>query len=153
MTAPILYKVLVDGKSCHGGTMTWSLPSGGKPGDWHEVDRVDMCKSGLHLTSVPEAWWKDGAKLFETEAEGVIGNPSDTKVAAKRVRLVREVSAIQYTERRGVRVLRGDVDLGDGSGSGYGDGYGDGDGSGSGYGYGDGYGDVISSKASRPGVP
>jgi hypothetical protein len=25
-----LYKVLVNGQSCHGGSLTWSLPSDGK---------------------------------------------------------------------------------------------------------------------------
>jgi hypothetical protein len=142
----ILYKVLVAGKSCHGGSLTWSLPkrSGSKwtPGDWHDVPTVSLCNSGLHLTSLPEAWWKDGATLYEVEAEGVVGNAADTKVAAKRVRLLREVTAEEYASRRGVVVVRGKADLGSGSGSGdrYGYGYGDGYGDGSGYGYGDGSG-------------
>lgn len=33
-----LYKILVDGKSCHGGDLVWSLPKGKKKGDWHTVD-------------------------------------------------------------------------------------------------------------------
>ena len=137
-----LYKVLVGGRSCHGGDLAWSLPADGKPGDWHEVASTKMCERGLHLTSVPEAWWKDGAQLFEAEAEGLSGDPASTKVVAKRARLVRPVTAEAYAATRSVLALRGRIDLGscDGEGSGDGDGYGSGDGSGYGYGYGSGSG-------------
>jgi hypothetical protein len=137
-----LYKVLVAGRSCHGGDLAWSLPSNGEPGSWHEVARVELCHSGLHLTSLPEAWWKEGATLYEAEAEGVVGDDAAEKVAAKRVRLIREVSTNEYAAARGVTVARGSADLGSGYGSGDGDGYGYGAGSGdgSGYGAGSGYG-------------
>jgi hypothetical protein len=36
-----LYKVLVNGQSCHGGSLTWSLPSDGKLNyEWHGVVSV-----------------------------------------------------------------------------------------------------------------
>ncbi|MBK9272828.1 MAG: hypothetical protein IPM48_14680 [Saprospiraceae bacterium] len=53
-----LYKILVDGRSCHGGDLKWSLPTkkGNKwiPGEWHEVKGdLKICERGLHLTKKP----------------------------------------------------------------------------------------------------
>lgn len=149
--AVMLFKVLVGGRSCHGGDLAWSLPrlvaGAWVPGDWHEVQRVDLCREGLHLTSVPEAWWKPGATLYAVEAEQVSGDAAaETKVVARRVRLLRVVAPSEYAETRGVRVVAGRVDYGygDGYGSGYGDGYGDGSGYGEGEGSGDGDGyDIV----------
>lgn len=106
--APLkLYKVLVDGRSCHGGRMAWSLPTKGTdgswtPGEWHEVDGpVVLCRSGLHLTDSPQHWWIDGATAYEVEAEGVVGDPNrtpDRKVAARRVRLLRPVGPEVFSD-------------------------------------------------------
>ena len=69
-----LYKILVDSKSCHGGDLTWSLPKkDGKkwiPGDWHKVDTVKICNSGLHLTDKPYTWYKWGCSCYEAEVKG-----------------------------------------------------------------------------------
>ena len=94
---PKLYKILVGGRSCHGGDLTWSLPVEGKPGAWHEVETVEICQSGLHLTDDPASWWKPGCQIFEAEAEGVEGDVSagDRKVVAKRARLLREVTSAE----------------------------------------------------------
>jgi hypothetical protein len=87
-----LYKVLVDGKSSHGGNLTWKLPKGLKPGAWHEVEgEVQICYNGLHLTTDPAVWWKKDCKIYEVEAEGVVADATD-KCAAKRVRLLKELS-------------------------------------------------------------
>lgn len=106
--APLkLYKVLVDGRSCHGGRMAWSLPTKGAdgswtPGGWHEVGGpVVLCRSGLHLTDSPAHWWLDGATAYEVEAEGVVGDPDampDRKVAARRVRLLRPVDPSAFVD-------------------------------------------------------
>src|SRR3989338_8109262 len=53
-----LYKVLVDGRSCNGGNMEWSLPSVKGPGKWHQFDgQIEICRSGLHLTTAPYQSW------------------------------------------------------------------------------------------------
>jgi hypothetical protein len=90
-----LYKILVDGKSCHGGTMKWSLPKkkGKKwtPGEWHEhVGEVKICATGFHLTTEPFKWYKWGCTAYEAEAEGIESWEND-KCACKRVRLLKEV--------------------------------------------------------------
>ena len=46
-----LYKILSPaGTACHGGTGTWNLPKGGKPGEWMpHVPCVGLCMRGYHL--------------------------------------------------------------------------------------------------------
>jgi hypothetical protein len=100
--APVtpLYKVLVNGCSVHGGTLEWSLPEDGKPGDWHEVQGpLVQCENGLHLTLDPSHVWhphRFGAspEAYLVEAEGIeIGDPAhDPEVVARRVRLLRRLT-------------------------------------------------------------
>lgn len=46
-----LYKVTgPNGEPLHGGAGRWSLPNGDEPGAWWDVDTVEACRSGLHLT-------------------------------------------------------------------------------------------------------
>ena len=101
---PQLYKVLVDGKSCHNGSLLWSLPVDGKPGEWHEVTgTLVLCSHGLHLTDDPARWWKTGCRVYLVEAEGVEGtcaDREDRKVVARRVRLMRETSAAELEDLR-----------------------------------------------------
>jgi len=88
-----LYKVLVDGKSCHGGTMEWSLPQGDAPGEWHRYDgALKICERGIHLTRNPMAWYKHRARIFEAEADGIAEWQGD-KCVAQAARLIREVEA------------------------------------------------------------
>lgn len=117
--APLkLYKVLVDGRSCHGGKMLWSLPTKGAdgswtPGEWHEVDGPAVIgRSGLHLTDSPQHWWLDGATAYEVEAEGVVGDPDavpDRKVAARRVRLLRPVDPSGFLDAAETARLREEI--------------------------------------------
>jgi len=83
------YKVLKNGKSLKGGSLEWSLPEDGKPGEWHEVKGVlSLCDNGLHITKTPIVWWEDGAECFEVEWAGdKIGD--DNKAVVRKCRLVR----------------------------------------------------------------
>ena len=60
--AVALFKVLVDGKPCHGGDGAFEYPAAGKPTP--EVDAPRCCDSGYHLTSDPLRWWKPKAQLW-----------------------------------------------------------------------------------------
>lgn len=93
------YKVLdLDGKSCQGGTLTWSLPrqektGEWKPGKWHEVDgELRQCSNGLHLTNEPE---QRGSAYRETlylaEVDGETVGPFRDELVCRKVRLVRRV--------------------------------------------------------------
>jgi Asp-tRNA(Asn)/Glu-tRNA(Gln) amidotransferase A subunit family amidase len=94
-----LFKVLVDGKSCHGGNLAWNLPKGKTTGEWHDYKGdLKMCESGLHVTTAPEAWWKPNCKFYLAEAEGISGE-QDNKLLCRRVRLVREVAIPDYLQR------------------------------------------------------
>ena len=90
-----LYKVLVDGKSCNGGKLEWSLPTlkGKKwiPGDWHTVEgELSMCSKGIHLTKQPyQFWYKWGCKVFEAEGKEIVSE-QEGKVLVRSARLLRE---------------------------------------------------------------
>lgn len=57
-STPVLYKVVMDGCSVYGGDLEWSLPTDGKPGDWHAVEGdLVQCRNGLHLTNNPRRRW------------------------------------------------------------------------------------------------
>ena len=90
-----LYKVLIDGKSCHGGNLEWSLsalqPDGSYlPGNWHEVEgEISVCNNGLHLTTNPwGVWMKWTATVYEAEGDGD-SDTSEDKTAFRRARLLR----------------------------------------------------------------
>src|SRR5947207_13377532 len=92
MATETYYKILVDGSSCHGGSMKWSLPDGDKPGDWHEVPgKISLCSNGLHLTSRPIAWWKHGAEAYLAEVGEIFGRDKD-KIVTNRARLLRRLT-------------------------------------------------------------
>ena len=86
-----LYKILIEGKSCHGGNMIWSLPKNGKTGAWHEVKGdLKICEKGIHLTTKPFNWYKWGCTCYEAEAQDIITWEKD-KCVARKVRLIKEV--------------------------------------------------------------
>lgn len=92
------YKVLVGGKSCHGGDMTWSLPSDKEPGEWHAVDgKIVLCQTGLHVTTDPNHWWKDGCSVYEVEIDGEIGGRDDekAKIVVPKARLLTLVKVLK----------------------------------------------------------
>lgn len=98
--AKALYKVLVDGCSVHGGDLTWSLPNGAKPGEWHEVEgEIEPCRTGLHLTNDPARWWRDSAEVYLVETAGkLVPVAHDDKVVASKARLVRRLTWAELAE-------------------------------------------------------
>ena len=99
----ILYKVLEDGKSVHGGNLTWSLPTpdgdnGFLPGDWHEVwGQVVICRNGLHLTTNPYGRWMTfNASVYEAEGAGDVVRDGDTLSGIARVVVVLGLSGLIY---------------------------------------------------------
>lgn len=92
------YKILVDGKACHGGKFTYDLPKptpvpGWIPGRWHVLEggSPELCVRGFHTTSQPALWWKQDAVCYLTETEGVTGSEGDKQVCS-RIRLLRPLT-------------------------------------------------------------
>jgi hypothetical protein len=97
-----VYKVLKDGKSCHGGTHTWDLPQENDgtttPGAWQELpESVELivCESGFHVTTDPESWLLPFSQVYEAETddENIIDDDlyrrEGDKTIHRRVRLLR----------------------------------------------------------------
>ena len=98
-----LYKILVNGKSCHGGDMAWSLPretSPGHydPGQWMGVEGdLSICNRGIHLTNEPFNWYKWGCTAYEAEAEDFGGEQTAPhKIVCRKARLIRPVAHPQW---------------------------------------------------------
>ena len=94
------YKILVDGKSCHGGDLKWSLPKkdGEKwiPGEWHEViGTTEMCRVGLHVTTKPYNWYKWNCECYEAGIDAAIDH-GDDKVLCRKARLIKPVAHPQW---------------------------------------------------------
>ncbi|MCA1670326.1 MAG: hypothetical protein LC793_23680, partial [Thermomicrobia bacterium] len=84
------YKVLVDGKSAHGGDYAWSLPHGEKPGQWTPtIAHPRICETGWHLTTAPMRWAKIGMQVYAAQP-GAIRDHKGDKIVTTRTRLLRE---------------------------------------------------------------
>lgn len=95
------YKVLVGSQSCHGGKYTWDLPSESSglytPSIWNTyVAKLELCSKGLHVTTNPSLWWKDGCTVYEVKVEGECGGKDEkkSKFVYPRVQLLRPVKMI-----------------------------------------------------------
>lgn len=95
------YKVLLDGKACHGGDLEYSLPvqqpdGSWQPGEWHTMSDSElvMCKSGFHVTTAVglHKWWKAGADVYLAEL-GDHRLADGEKVASSAIRLMKRLSA------------------------------------------------------------
>ncbi len=86
MVTVALFKVLVDGKSCHGGSYTYPAL-----GEWTPAKTPMVCYSGYHLTTSPLRWWKSRTTLYLAEGDGPISCEGD-KASFSRVRLIEEVT-------------------------------------------------------------
>jgi len=90
------YKVLVDGKSCHGGDMEWSLPARDEsgnwtPGKWHTVKGdLEICDRGLHVTTDITKWLKPGCSAYRCAVKG-IGSRRADKCVVRSVRLIEKI--------------------------------------------------------------
>ena len=83
-----LYKILTDGKSCAGGTLTWPLPRGGHPGAWVETQgNVVLCRNGIHVVGAAHVLDWDGNQVWEVEVAGD-GVTDGKKWAYPRARLL-----------------------------------------------------------------
>ena len=73
----LAFKVLVEGESCHGGSLVWSLPvtkddGSIEPGEWHSVDgKIQVCVRGLHLTHKPVKL-SDLAAVIDRRKDGTV---------------------------------------------------------------------------------
>jgi hypothetical protein len=95
------YKFLDNGKSCNGGSYTWSLPVKNEagswtPGEWTEPveGEVVLCENGYHLCRAQDLVYWPGPELYEAEYEGDLvsdDEPPQTKIAVRRARLTRRV--------------------------------------------------------------
>jgi len=89
-----LFKVLENGRSCHGGNLKWDLPTrddqgNWTPGRWHGVrGDIDVCSRGLHLTTQPGKWMTWNSTVYEAEGAGQ-SDQDDDKIAFRRARLLR----------------------------------------------------------------
>jgi len=104
-TEPI-YKVLVNGRSCHGGDMEWSLPTKtktgkNKPGKWHTVEGdIEICATGLHFTTDWQKWLKPNCTVYAAEATDIAAHDDDgAKCVARRGRLLSEVEMPEWWTR------------------------------------------------------
>jgi hypothetical protein len=88
------FKILVDGKSCHGGNSTWSLPEGDKPGDWMpKLTKIEPCVRGYHIVEAYQIlqWLKKDCQIFEVEVYGKVISRDDDKHVCGKVRLVKQM--------------------------------------------------------------
>lgn len=105
--AKTAYKILDKGRSYCGGKMTWSLPTGEHPGDWHEVQGdLVRCRNGLHLTTEPKDFAPrklHKAKTLEcylAEYDGdILPENVFSEIVARRVRLLRRVEWSEVDEK------------------------------------------------------
>jgi hypothetical protein len=87
------YKVLVDGESCNGGDFEYDLPNDGEPGDWTpEIDDIEPCQRGYHLTNDPRQWLSSGCDIYIAEGRGKEKDCSDDKKVFESVRLIKKAT-------------------------------------------------------------
>jgi hypothetical protein len=91
-----MYKVLVDGKSNHGGNLEWDLPKNGNPGKWHSVKgKISKCSNGLHLTEKPYEWFKWGCDIYIAEGKGQ-KEGDESKIAFRSARLIKKIDKPEW---------------------------------------------------------
>ena len=87
-----LFKVLVDGAPCHGGSGAY--PPAGQWTERVEDEDVECCSGGYHLTTDPLGWWRPRATLdlaADDPTGGISGDGSD-KAAFARVRVIYRIT-------------------------------------------------------------
>ena len=101
------YKVLVNGRSCNGGDAEWSLPKQREDGTWEPGEWMPeisgplaLCANGYHLTREPARWWREGAECYVAEWEGEHVGDGGDKIAVRRCRLLRRLTAAELASLR-----------------------------------------------------
>lgn len=103
------YKVLLHGRSCHGGDCEYALPmqredGTWEPGEWMPEIRgpLTLCANGYHLTREPARWWREGAECYVAEWDGEYVGDGDggDKIAVRRCRLLRRLTAAELASLR-----------------------------------------------------
>ena len=88
----MLFKVLGEnGEAFHGGTGSWFLPKGSRPGKWMpKIDNIAACERGYHVVTLAQlpAWL--GPTIYEVEVRGDRIDQAD-KVVVSKARLVRRL--------------------------------------------------------------
>jgi len=89
---PLLFKILVNGRSCHGGSLEYP-----PPGLWTEpIKSPACCSRGYHLVSSEEvlSWWKPvkGLELWSARGEGPMDSDGRGKGAFARVCLIERIT-------------------------------------------------------------
>jgi len=91
-----LYKLTgPKGEPVHGGSGTWSLPRGKRPGTWRQVEgSLRPCENGLHLLRATDIrQWMRAGILWEVEA-GTEQIDHGDKVVVRRARLIRKAATL-----------------------------------------------------------
>jgi hypothetical protein len=89
---PTYYKVLnTDGSAYHGGTGTWFLPHGKRPGKWMPaIPNPVPCERGYHVVTLEQLPKWLGPAIFEVEVRGASVRRDDKSVH-EQARLLRRV--------------------------------------------------------------
>jgi hypothetical protein len=88
------YKVLsADGSPCNGGSGTWHLPKGKRPGKWMEPIKGELipCENGYHLCRRKDIMQWLNESIYEAEYRGEIIKQDD-KIVVREVRLLRKLN-------------------------------------------------------------
>lgn len=101
------YKVLLQGRSCHGGDTEWALPKQREDGTWEPGDWMPEIQgqlmlhiNGYHLTREPARWWQEGAECYVAEWDGEHVGDGGDKIAVRRCRLLRRLTAAELASLR-----------------------------------------------------
>lgn len=101
-----LYKITgLAGEPLHGGSGTWSLPVGKRPGKWMpKIADVQACSRGYHLTPAVAIidWLPPSGKaayLFEAEGRGDQSSDGE-KIAFAQARLLKPVGILDEVSMR-----------------------------------------------------
>ena len=96
----VLFKVLGEnGEAFHGGTGSWFLPKGSRPGKWMpKIDNIAACERGYHVVTLAQlpAWL--GPTIYEVEVRGDRIDQAD-KIVVAQARLVRRLDWSEKSAR------------------------------------------------------
>ena len=93
------YKVLTkNGESTHANfDYSQYLPKNGNAGKWlPEINDLEICERGYHITKYWNMWYKEGARIYEVEYKGMLTIQDhcgvEEKAVCKTIRLLRDAT-------------------------------------------------------------